>query len=81
MNGLIGWLPLLYLIVGLNVVAIGFWDAWKGPDSHRDGAVVSPSIRDNPLSYRPVYIPPVPGQYPDGSSSSGGTSGGWSFGK
>lgn len=81
MTGLIRLLPLIYLFFGLSVVAVGLTEAWKGPNDAHTGAVVAPSIRDNPLSYRPVYIPPLPGQYSGGSSSDGGTGGGWSFGK
>jgi hypothetical protein len=81
MTGLIRWLPLLYLVSGLIAVFVGFTDAWRGPDDARAGALVAPSIRDNPLSYRPVYIPPLPGLASGGSSSEGGTGGGWSFGK
>lgn len=79
---MIRWLPLLYLLTGMVAVAIGFADGWRGPDDTRRGGVVAPSIRDNPYSYRPVYVPPLPGLSDDDDpASSGGTSGGWSFGK
>ncbi len=59
--------------VGAVIVAVIVFTGWVPATAPR--GTVPESVRANPASYRPVYIPSYRG------GSSGGSGGGWSGGK
>jgi hypothetical protein len=63
----------LHNLLGFLFAAIAAYFVWTGPIATPPGTRVPESVRANPASYRPVYVPTIRG--------SGGGSGGWSGGK
>lgn len=66
LHNLFGWL-------GAFLVLVILCSGWA--PVHRPGQTVPESVRANPASYRPVYVPTYRG------GSDGGSGGGWSGGK